>query len=779
MQRSCQDPGHWPDGTLWRGRRACQGQGSEAGVRKLAILIVRHRWWVLVGTVVVITAAALIGGGVHDRLSSGGFEDLSTESARAKAELKRNFPQASLSDFVLVVTTPHGHVDDPAVEREATKLVKDLARRRGILAVGSYWTYGKVEQLRSRNSRQALIVASMSGAEDARFKRAGELAKVFTVHDANLSTEATGEAVLTHQIAEQARTDLERSEFATAPFTAIALVIVFGSIVAALLPFSVGIFAVVGTLLVLYILTLFTDVSVFALNLTTAMGLGLGIDYSLFIVSRYREELGKGASTNVAVGRSMQTAGRTVLFSACTVMVSLSALAVFDVPYLRSFAFAGVAVVALGGIAAVVVLPAVLAVLGPRVEKGRVFKPKPESDTGGFWGAQARRVMKHPVPYAVGVSLVLVLLAIPFFSLNLGLTDDRVVPPSVSGRHAVDQIREHFSTRESDAIPISLPTIRLPHDSAELKRFGTKLAKLPGAARVDTAIGFFLPQKDGTVTFAPIALAPTQAARFQPRPGAPGSFVSVTPDVEPLSKAGDTLVRDIRATSTPLTFRVSGLGARLIDTKDSVLARLPIAIGIIAIVTFVLLFLMTGSLLVPLKALLLNVLSLTATFGALVWIFQDGHLHGFLNITPTGTVDVFTPILMFCIAFGLSMDYEVFLLSRIKEEYDLERDNEHAVAVGLQKTGRIVTAAALLLTIVFVGIATSDVAILKMFGIGLSLAVLVDAFLIRATLVPAFMRLAGRSNWWAPRWIRRWHLRYGIWENEPIAILDREFEATT
>ena len=318
-------------------------------MRKLAILIVRHRWLVIVIALIAMPVAAIVGGGVHERLSSGGFEDPSTESAHAKAELKRSFPQSSLSDFVLVVTAKHGNVDDPAVTKAATAIAKDLASRRGVVAVGSYWTYGKVEQLRSRNSHQALIVAAMSGEESPRFKRAGELAEVFTIDNGTLSTEATGEAVLTHQISERARTDLERSELLTAPFTAIALVIVFGSIVAALLPLAVGVFAVVGTLLVLLALTFMTDISVFALNLTTAMGLGLGIDYSLFIVSRYREELAKGASTNVAVGRSMQTAGRTVLFSAGTVMVSLSALAVFDVPYLRSFAFAGVAVVALGG----------------------------------------------------------------------------------------------------------------------------------------------------------------------------------------------------------------------------------------------------------------------------------------------------------------------------------------------------------------------------------------------------------------------------------------------
>jgi RND superfamily putative drug exporter len=265
--------------------------------------------------------------------------------------------------------------------------------------------------------------------------------------------------------------------------------------------------------------------------------------------------------------------------------------------------------------------------------------------------------------------------------------------------------------------------------------------------------------------------------RFAPPRDTASALVSVVPNVEPVSTAGERLVHDIRATNAPFRFDVAGTSAQLVDSKQAVLDRLPLVFGVIALATFILLFLMTGSVLVPIKALALNVLSLTATFGAMVWVFQEGHFADFLGFTPTGTVDVFTPILMFCIAFGLSMDYEVFLLSRIKEEYDLERDNEHAVALGIQKTGRIVTAAALLLMIVFVGLATSEVALVKQFAVGLALAVLVDAFLIRATLMPAFMRLAGRVNWWSPRWLRRWHLRFGIWENEPIALLDREFDA--
>ena len=382
--------------------------------------------------------------------------------------------------------------------------------------------------------------------------------------------------------------------------------------------------------------------------------------------------------------------------------------------------------------------------------------------------------MRHPVPYAVSVSVVLVLLAIPFFHLNLGLSDDRVGPPNMPSHIATDQIRAHFASREADALSVQVPDIAPTKDKATIDRFARRLAVIPGVARVDTLTGEYLVLNRKVVAAPPISLA----NRFVPPAGHRGTYLSVVPDVEPLSSQGETLVRDIRAVPAPFHFLVSGTSAQLVDTDKVVLSRLPWALGLIGLATFVLLFLMTGSLLVPIKALVLNMLTLTATFGATVWIFQEGHLSHLLHFTPTGSIDVFTPILMFCIAFGLSMDYEVFLLSRIKEEYDLERDNERAVSIGLQKTGRIVTAAALLLTIVFIGIATSQVALVKAFGVGLGIAVLVDAFLVHATLVPAFMRLAGRLNWWSPRWLRRWHLRFGIWENEPIALLDRQFEAS-
>jgi RND superfamily putative drug exporter len=743
----------------------------------LALFVVRRRWWVIAAVLVAVPACALYGRGVHGKLSPGGFVDSGSESARTAAAVAREFPSSAESDFVILVTAKRGTVDSPGVRAAGLALTQRLRRAAGVVTSSSYWSLpnlGALSPLSSRDRRQALVFASLRGTDDAKIKLAAKLAPEFATDTTVVSTGVTGVAEVTRQLSDQAEKDLQKSDLLTAPITFVALVIVFGSLIAAGLPLVVALLAVLGTFVLLSVLAQLTTVSVFSLNLATGLGLGLAIDYSLFVVSRYREEFARGVSSPVAIGRSMQTAGRTVAFSAGTVAISLMALAIFPVPYLRSFAYAGVAVVALAAVSAIVVLPAVLAVLGSRVERFRVFKVREVSE-GGAWGHQADRVMRHPVSYAVGVSLVLILLAIPFFHLNLGLSDDRVGPKTMSSRVATEQYRKNFASREADALSVYVPGIDPAADHSAIDRFARELKSLPGVARVDALTGEYLVISKKLVAAPPI---PGLAQRFAPPSGQRGTYLSVIPDVDPLSSRGEQLVKDVRSTPAPFHFAVAGLSARLVDTKESVLSRLPLALGLVAFATFVLLFLMTGSLLIPVKALLLNILSLTATFGATVWIFQDGHLADQLHFTPTGTIDVFTPILMFCIAFGLSMDYEVFLLSRIKEEYDLERDNERAVSTGLQKTGRIVTAAAVLLTIVFIGIATSEVALVKAFGVGLAIAVLVDAFLIRSTLVPAFMKLAGRLNWWSPRWLRQWHLRFGIWENEPIALLDREFEAS-
>jgi RND superfamily putative drug exporter len=443
-------------------------------VRRLAIFVVHRRWAVIVLTALAIPVFALVGGPVQQKLSTGGFDDPGAESTLAQDAISRDFPKAAAADFVVVVTARDGSVDDPGVQKASTALAKKLEEGHGVKSVTSYWALGipgKENPLRSRDGKQALIVAALAGDEDQQLDYAEELAPEFNQRDgATITSLVTGRAEVTRQLAEQAEKDLKRADLIAAPLTFAALIIVFGSVVAALLPLSVGLLAVLGTFVVLTILNGFTNVSVFALNLTTGLGLGLAIDYSLFVVSRYREELATGVSTPVAVGRSMQTAGRTVAFSAGTVAISLACLAVFPVPYLRSFAYAGVAVVFLAAFASIIVLPALLAVLGPRIDKGRIFKVKPTTDSG-FWRAQADRVMRHPIPYAVAVSLFLIVLAIPFLHVRPGLSDDRVGPERLTSRQATEQIRQNFGSREADALNVQIPNVSAERDRAALDAF--------------------------------------------------------------------------------------------------------------------------------------------------------------------------------------------------------------------------------------------------------------------------------------------------------------------
>ncbi len=753
-------------------------------MRRLAWWVVRGRWFIIVGAVVFLVVAGFFGAGVKEDLSAGGFEDPTSESTHTAEALLERFPSAGEPDYVVLVTAKSGSVDDEDVVAAGTALTEELADRPEVIEVGSYWTLGNAPPLKSTKGDEALVFAILRGDLNERVKASEHLSEEFVRDTPVLRTAITGASEVARQVTDQSEKDLLQSELITAPIVGIALVLVFGSLVAAGLPLAIGILAIVGTLLALTILASLTEVSVFAMNLTTGLGLGLAIDYSLFVVSRYREELASGASSRVSVARTLQTAGRTVAFSAATVMISLLALLLFPQPYLRSFAYAGVAVVGLAALAAIVVLPAILTVLGPRIEKGQLFKHKVD-DHNGFWGLQALRVMRRPWTYAISVVTVLVVLAIPFFSIELGQIDDRVIPPEVAtSRAATDRIREDFDSRENGALRIFVPGVDPVADVEQIAAFAERLQALPGVARVDAASGAYYgsratghdPCPDGSCFFPSELLSPALPERFFSEEHPNDTWINVVPDIEPISSEGEDLVAAVRATRARFEFSVAGPSARLVDTKATIFDRLPIALGIIALVTFLLLFMMTGSLLVPLKALILNVLSLTATFGAMVFIFQEGRFTEFLGYTQTGFIDAFTPVLMFCIAFGLSMDYEVFLLSRIKEEYDYDHDNERAVAVGLGKTGRIVTAAALLLTIVFLGLTMSKVFQVKLFGLGLMLAILVDAFLIRATLVPAFMRLAGRLNWWSPKFLRRFHLRFGIWENEPIKLLDREFD---
>ena len=724
----------------------------------LARVAIARRRLVLALAAVAFALAGAFGGGVAAELHSGGFEDPGSESARADAVLHDAFG-AGVPNVVLLVRATEGTVDD--LGELGTALVEELAAEPDVDDVVSYWTLGGAPPLRSADGTVALVLARIDGDDDHVTERIADLSPALTRQGDGYEVAVGGFAEVFRQVSESIEEDLLRAELIAVPITLVLLLFVFRSVVAALLPLAVGGLSVVSTFVVLRVINGLTDVSIFALNLTTAMGLGLAIDYSLFVVSRYREELADGHEPATAVVRTIRTAGRTVAFSAGTVAVSLLALLVFPFSFLRSFAYAGVAVSLLAGLYSVLVLPAMLAALGHRIDRWSLRPPRAKAAEEGFWHRMATVTMRRPVPIAAAVVALLVVLGAPFLHVEPGVPDDRVLPPAFSSRQVSDAIRDGFTSQEAGAASVVATGIGdVDARLDEIADYAARLSALDGVARVDSAAGIAV---DGAL-LAPELTPPGFVDRFRAE-GA--TYLSVVPDetIEPISTDGEAFVAAVRSTPAPFEVAVTGPSAQLVDATESLLDRLPLALALIGGITVVLLFLMFGSVVIPLKALVLNVLSLSATFGAMVWIFQDGHLSELLGFTATGTTAVTMPILMFCIAFGLSMDYEVFLLSRIKEEYDRTGDNERSVALGLERTGRIVTAAALLISVVFIAMDSARVSFIKLFGVGLALAVLMDAFLIRATLLPAFMRLAGGANWWAPRLLRRVHDRVGIHEH--------------
>ncbi|WP_181788131.1 MMPL family transporter, partial [Streptomyces phytophilus] len=540
-----------------------------------------------------------------------------------------------------------------------------------------------------------------------------------------------GQAAVYDDLQSTIQEDLLRAEIIALPVTLLLLVVVFGSAVAALLPLAVGIVAILGTNAVLRGITEFADVSVFAQNLTTALGLGLAIDYALFIVRRYREELAAGADPLGAVGTTLRTAGRTVLFSALTVAVSLSAMLLFPQYFLRSFAYAGIAVVLLAAVAALTVLPAALVLLGPRVNSWRILPRRGGvpggAESGRGWARLAKLVMRRAPVFAVLTTAGLVLLGLPFLQVEFGTADDRQLPRSAESHQVQQLIREGFPDTPGGTIEIY---VEGDPAAGELAGYREQLAALDGVERVDG------PVRD-----------------------AGAGYLTVTGESESVDAASQDLVRDIRDLGPPFEASATGEAADLVDAKDSIASVLPWAALLIVLATLILLFLLTGSVLIPFVAVVLNALSLTAMFGAIVWIFQDGNLSGALNFNSTGDIETTLPVLMFCVAFGLSMDYGVFLLSRIKEEYDRTGDQDRAVVFGLRRTGGLITAAAVILAVVMVAIGTSRVTNTKMLGIGLALAVLMDAMVVRGLLVPAVLKLTGAATWWAPGPLRRFHER--------------------
>ncbi|MEU0277930.1 MMPL family transporter [Streptomyces sp. NPDC006195] len=707
----------------------------------------RPRFSLLVA--LVITALAVFAGsGVADRMGSGGWADPDAESTYATQALEREFP-ASQPNLLLLVDSGGRSVDDPAVAAEAKRLTDRLAAEPGITGVGSYWGTGAAA-LRAEDGGEALIAARIEGDETTAAKALDRIAPEFRGTHGPLEVSLGGPVAVQHEMQDIIQEDLLRAELIALPVTLVLLVMVFGSAIAALLPLGLGIVAILGTNAVLRGITELTDVSVFAQNLTTALGLGLAVDYALFIVRRFREELAEGAEVRDAVGITLRTAGRTVLFSALTVAVSLAAMMVFPQYFLRSFAYAGIAVVLLAAAAALILLPAALMLLGHRVNAldlrvllRRRRKPGTRdgsgtagasAEPGAGWGRMAALVMRRAPVFALATAAGLVVLGLPFLGATFGTADYRQLPSSADSRVVQEEIRDGFPGSPGGGLEVFVEGAATP---AEYADYRGRIAALPGALGVDGPVvsgehGYFTVRAEG----------------------------------EAVGQEAQRLVRDIRAEPAAFDTSVTGTAAVLVDSKDAIADRLPWAVAIIVVVTLLLVFLLTGSVLIPVQAVVLNALSLTAMFGAVVWVFQDGNLSGLLGFTATGDIETTLPVLMFCVAFGLSMDYGVFLLSRIKEEYDRGGDHEQAVTFGLRRTGGLITAAAVILAVVMVGIGTSRVTNTKMLGLGIALAVLMDAMVVRSLLVPAVMKLTGRATWWAPGPLRRFHDRFGLSEGE-------------
>ena len=728
---------------------------------RVARLAVHRAKAVLAVSLLVLIAAGAYGVTVFGKLGSEGFEDPGSESARARAMLtERGIHEP---DIILVVSARDGgNVDDADVAAAGLALTQKLAGLGPVSDVGSYWSLGRPAALRSDDGARAMLVASTDAAPRAdRIDDAAVyelLNEQITGEQGPIDVQLGGFLAINEELNDQIGRDLARAESIAIPITLILLVLVFGSLVAASLPLLIGIVAIIGSFAALSVIADITDVSVFSINLVTGLGMGLGIDYALLIVNRYREELHSGATTEQAITATVRRTGRTIVFSGLTVALALAAMLVFPLYFLRSFAYAGIAVVLLAILGAVLVLPAMLMLLGRRIDALTVFKRSVNPPDEGFFSRLARRIMHRPVAIAtaVGVTAFLIVLGIPFLHAEWGNVDDRALPEGAASRTAQQLVREDFSAQESSVQSVVLPDLEDAATSTDLAGYASALSKVAGVNRVESAAGVFI---DGA------RVAATAPGQQFAAAGQPGTYLRVVPNPAGASGQGQELIADVRSVPSPGEALVAGNAAAIADTRSALGERLPWALAIIAVFTFILLFLFTGSIVVPIKALVLNLLSLTAMFGAMVWIFQDGNLSGLLGFTSTGTLEMSTPILMFCIAFGLSMDYEVFLLSRIKEEYDRTGDTTQAVIVGLQKTGRIITAAAGLLSIVFIAFATSGVSNIKLMGLGIAVAVIVDATLVRCLLVPAFMRLAGRWNWWSPAPLKRLYDVVGISED--------------
>lgn len=700
--------------------------------KSLGQLIVHRSKLVLILFTLTILVAGGVGSLSFGKLGAGGYSDLSSDSAKAAIYLKEKFGVEE-PVVVLVVDSGVQSIDSPKVVQAAQALEAKVAEVAGITKTLSFWSTGGAPAMRSIDGKASFLFAyadTRSNDFDSIGSIGEKIQSKFDGQQGILRVYAAGAGVITHAINHRIEKDLLLAEAIAIPFTFLLLTFVFGSLVASAMPLVVGVSAILGAFFAIYLITLFTSVNVFALNLITGLGLGLGIDYALLMVNRYREELHAGKSVEDAIVNTINTAGKTVFYSGLTVLVTLSSLLFFPLDFLKSFGYAGVSVVSLAVLGALIPLPAILTLLGGRIDKGVVRKSGLAPKENGRWAQLARNVMHRPVPVVVGSLLLLGILAAPISNIAFAQVDSRVLPKSDPAAIAAEEISQRFNGFEGSPIEVVIPNGF--GREGEVNTYLSKVSALDGISRI----------------------APIETYGSDLR-------IQVIPSQSSRTLGAEKIINDIRDISGVPGTLIGGVAADFTDSQAGIARTLPWALGWIAFWVLILIFIFTGSIILPIKAVLLNALSLLATLGAVTWIFINGHLKWLVgDFTVTGTLDTGTIILVAVVVFGLSMDYELFLLSRIREEHIAGKSNVESVAIGLQRSARIITAAALLLAVVFAAFMTSGVTSIKMLGFGVSLAVLLDATIVRALLVPALMRLFGEFNWWAPKALRRFTITH-------------------
>jgi len=685
---------------------------------------------VLVFFVVGIILAGFFGFQAFSRFDSGGYTDPNSDSAKAQEILMQEFDVKQPS-LVLAVGSKEKSIDDLSVAKSAAELEQEIKNEPSVEEVISYWSAGKAPFLKSEDGQSGLIFVYYKTTDFTEAdKLGGEFQEKYDETYKDLDVYISGASVFANAINGRIQDDLKIAEAIAIPLTFLLLLIIFGAMVASAMPLVIGVTSIIGTFFVMYLLTFVTDVSVFVLNLTTGLGLGLGIDYALLMVNRFREELAKGVRKEKAIVNTLKTAGKTVFYSGLTVVVTLLSLTFFPLNFLKSMGYAGASVVTLAVLGALIPLPAIMSLLGKNINKGRIRKNVFTNLEKGRWSTFARFVMRKPITILALSSAILILFISQITNVKFGQVDTDVLPKTDRAYISSDFIAQEFPGEEGAPIEFVFPngSNNLP----EIRQYLNLVNQTEGITRVG-------------------------------EPLVSGDFVraEAIQSIKPRTPEGESLIQQLRDIPTSQQTLIGGQAADYADTQGAIRDNLGIVIAWIMITIFILLFAFTGSIILPIKAVLLNFISLAATIGALTWVFIEGNLKSLIgDFNVNGTIDTNMLVLVSVVAFGLSMDYEVFLLSRIKEEHDAGKSNVDAVALGLQKSARIITAAALILAIVFAAFLTSGVTSIKLLGFGVAFAILIDATLIRALLVPALMRLFGEYNWWAPKSLKRFQIKH-------------------